>query len=119
MARENGKCCFPGSILSNHLDVQNIPNQYQPTTFYPGLCLPEVVNFTSPDAERFPVPSPELLGLHAACCKVAGKSGAAKFLEKYDDDMAHLEVLNPDGTSSGVLHHAIWEKLGKSVDFGA
>lgn len=46
-------------------------------------------------------------------------SGAAEYLDKYDDDKDHLDVLDPDGSSSGVLHHAIWEKLGKSVDVGA
>ncbi len=108
---------IPESTLSNRLDIQLIPNQYKPATSWGRLLtLPEIVTFTSPDPECFPVPSPELLGLHAVCCKVAHMSGAAEYLDKYDYDMDHLDVLNPDGTSSGVLHHAIWEKLGRLVD---
>ena len=46
-------------------------------------------------------------------------SGAAGYLDSQDDDMDHLDVLDPEGTSSGVLHHAIWEKLARSVDIGS
>lgn len=87
-------------------------------SFSPVITLPKVVTFTSQGPMCFPVPSPDLLALHEICCKIALMSGAAGFLDKYDGDMDHLGSLDPDGTSSGVLHHAILERLGKSVDVG-
>ncbi len=104
--------------LSDRFDTQKIPNQYRPTTYFGGLRLPETITFTSPDPDLLPVPSPELLELHAVCSKVAHMSGATDYLDEFDRDMDGLDVLAFDGTSSAVLHHAIWEKLGKSVDVG-
>lgn len=97
---------------------QETTNQYKPTSYSRFRHLPKAITFTSPDPERFPVPSPELLALYAACFKVALRSGAAGYLDKYDRDMYHFGVLDPDSTSSGALHHAIWKKLGGSVDIG-
>jgi hypothetical protein len=99
--------------------VQNIENQYRPKSCIATVVLPEVVTFTSSDPERLPLPSPKLLALHATCSKVARMSGAAEYLDKFDRDMDDLDVLAPDGTSSAVLNHAIWEKMGTSINVGA
>ncbi|KAF7420780.1 hypothetical protein PC9H_011298 [Pleurotus ostreatus] len=68
----------------------------------------EFVTFTTSDPHRFPLPSPELLALHAACAKVANLSGAAEFLDKVDRDLEELDVLKANGDSSEVLDVAIW-----------
>jgi len=101
------------------LEETKTPNQYCIKSFHRLLRFDRLVEFSSPDPERFPVPSPKLLALHAACCKVAHMSGAAEYLDKYDRDLDDLHVLASDGTSFAVLDYAIWEKLSKLVDVGA
>lgn len=79
----------------------------------------EFVTFTTPDPQCFPLPSPELLALHATCAKVANLSGAAEYLEKFDHDLDHSEVFMPNGDSAELLDLAIWRALGSRIDAGA
>ncbi|KAF9491642.1 hypothetical protein BDN71DRAFT_1397947 [Pleurotus eryngii] len=71
------------------------------------------------DPHRFPLPSPELLALHATCAKVANLSGAAEYLDKVDRDLEELDVLKANGDSSELLDVAIWRALGSRIDVGA
>lgn len=62
------------------------------------------------------MPSRELLALHTVYCKAGSASGAVEYLNEYDRDIEISDVLTSDGTSSGVLDHATWEKLGNCVE---
>jgi hypothetical protein len=70
------------------------------------MNLPEVT-FTTTDPVNCPVPSPELLALHAACAKVATFSGAVPYIDALDQDIEDLHALAGDGGSVDVLTHAL------------
>ncbi|KAF8059914.1 hypothetical protein FPV67DRAFT_1708679 [Lyophyllum atratum] len=70
---------------------------------------PDFVTFTTPDAEKLPVPSPTYLAIHAACAKVAHLSGAAACIDKFYQDMEDGKTLDPNGASANMLEHAILE----------
>jgi len=53
------------------------------------------------------MPSVHYLRLHAACARVAHKSGAATYIEELAWDIARLTVLAEDGSSVGVLAAAL------------
>lgn len=81
--------------------------------------MPEKVTFTSSDATTLPVPSPELLALHAACAKVAHLSGVGEEIDKFDRDLDDLHVLAADGSSSSVLAHALSDRITCPIGVGA
>jgi hypothetical protein len=80
-------------------------NCYRIKTTLEIFQLPEMVRFASSDP-ALPVPSSELLALHAACAKVAHLSGAGEEIDMYDRDVDKLCVLAFDGSSSSILDHA-------------
>jgi hypothetical protein len=63
--------------------------------------------FTTPDPAKLPLPSPDLLALHAACAQVAHLSGAGEYVDQNFEDMEQIDVLAHDGTSSDILHHVL------------
>lgn len=63
-----------------------------------------------------PLPDPRYLALHAACAKIAHKSGAAETIDLLLRDYEELLVLSPDGSSSKVLEQALAFKLAVSRD---
>ncbi|KAF8873783.1 hypothetical protein BD779DRAFT_1679050 [Infundibulicybe gibba] len=82
------------NTLKLWLEATDEPNRYKVCTSFPYIfvvknSVPRFVKFesTSPELE---LPSPEYLGLHAVCCRVAHMSGAAKYLDTLDD-LAMLE----------------------------
>ena len=66
-----------------------------------------MTTFTTTDLKSRPVPSVHYLRLHAACARVAHKSGAATYIEELARDIARLTVLAEDGSSAGVLAAAL------------
>lgn len=54
-----------------------------------------------------PLPNPQYLFIHAACCRVAHLSGAAKYLDEIFLDMEELSVLAEDGASANSLVYAL------------
>ncbi|KDR74064.1 hypothetical protein GALMADRAFT_250794 [Galerina marginata CBS 339.88] len=70
---------------------------------------PEFVTFTTHDPEKYPVPSPTYLAIHAACAKVAHLSGAAARIDEFYRNMEDGETLDPNGASANMLEHAIFE----------
>ena len=50
-----------------------------------------------------PLPSPELLALHAVCARVAHMSGAVEAFREFDDDVEETSVLAFDGSSAPLL----------------
>jgi len=83
------------------------PNYYRVRTTKLLLPVRENVMFTTPDPLKLPLPSPDLLALHAACAQVAHLSGAGEYVDRILKDMEDICVLAHDGTSSEVLHHAL------------
>ena len=65
-----------------------------------------VVTFTSSEGD-LELPDPQLLGLHAACARVAHMSGAAEAFDKLERDVEDIEVLASDGTSAHLLDHLL------------
>ena len=61
-----------------------------------------IITFTSTDP-NLPLPNPEYLKLHAAVCRVAFMSGAARYLDQEDRDIDRLDVLAHDGSSANLL----------------
>ncbi|KAK6997157.1 hypothetical protein R3P38DRAFT_3328876 [Favolaschia claudopus] len=53
---------------------------------------------------ELPLPSRQLLALHAVCARVAHMSGAAEALDKHDRDLEETWVLARDGGSANLLH---------------
>lgn len=66
------------------------------------------VTLTTPDASKYPLPSPQLLALHAASAKVSHLSGAGEYLDHIwqDPEMENISVLAHNGASD-VLHRAL------------
>ena len=77
------------------------------TLYSPHPSLRRFVTFSSTDPEYLPVPAPELLTLHATCCKVAHLSGAAEYIDKVYRDVEEMGVLASDGTSGDILSYAL------------
>ena len=75
----------------------------------------EKITLTSPDPINLPIPSPELIALHAACARVAHLSGAGAYIDELDQDADDLDVLACDGGSSDVLTHVILRSMTHSV----
>jgi hypothetical protein len=100
---------------------RKVENRYRVKTTRAGFqrSVPDEVTFTSSDPSIFPYPSPQLLGLHAACAKVAHLSGAGEYIDKFDSDADDLDVLATDGSSSDVLTHALLRSTPRSISIGA
>jgi hypothetical protein len=60
------------------------------------------------------LPSKQFLKMHAACCKVAIMSGAAKYLEDVDRESADTCVLASDGGSASVFKNMVWRAFYSS-----
>jgi len=99
------------SIVALTRVFQDTPNTYRLCATYPYYIKPSwktTVTFTTPDPEKLPLPSPEYLGLHAACCRVANLSGAGEHIDRILREMEDIQVLSQDGTSAEVLQYALW-----------
>jgi hypothetical protein len=51
------------------------------------MKVPEKMTLTSSEPTIFPMPSSELLALHAVCAKVAHLSGAREQIDEFDCDL--------------------------------
>jgi hypothetical protein len=78
----------------------------EPCLFEPNWK--RTVTFTTVDSVKFPVPSPEYLEIHAACCRVANLSGASEHIDTIlmEED---IQVLSQHGTSAEVLQY--WQHV--------
>ena len=57
--------------------------------------------------EKASPPDPLLLGLHAACARVAHMSGAAEFFDQIERDAEDTRVLAFDGSSAPLLSNLL------------
>ena len=62
--------------------------------------IKDQVTFTTPDPINYPLPSPRLLALHAACAKVACLSGAGKYIA---EEMEKMSEMAQDSSEEEVL----------------
>ncbi|KAI9507643.1 hypothetical protein F5148DRAFT_1203009, partial [Russula earlei] len=84
--------------------------QYEIVTWHPHT-LPAsrrcAITFRTANHKMRPLPSVHYLRLHAACARVAHKSGAATYIDELAKDIARLTVLAEDGSSASVLAAAL------------
>ncbi|KAH9175894.1 hypothetical protein EDB89DRAFT_235099 [Lactarius sanguifluus] len=64
------------------------------------------ITLTSEDP-RLPLPNPDYLEIHAACCRVAHLSGAGEYMDKVLDDLEDARVLSEDGSTAHMLSFAL------------
>ncbi|KAG9309699.1 hypothetical protein JVU11DRAFT_10375 [Chiua virens] len=106
--------------LEMWFESTEVVNRYRIRTLWPEFKTPRAeVMFTSPNSVIYPVPSPQLLALHAACAKVAHLSGAGEYIDKFDCDTDNLSVLATDGSSWAILTHALWKSTTSPVGIEA
>ncbi|KAH9175942.1 hypothetical protein EDB89DRAFT_1847074 [Lactarius sanguifluus] len=65
-----------------------------------------VITLTSEDP-RLPLPNPDYLEIHAACCRVAHLSGAGEYMDKVLEDLEDTRVLSEDGSTAHMLSFAL------------
>ncbi|XP_006461533.1 hypothetical protein AGABI2DRAFT_118411 [Agaricus bisporus var. bisporus H97] len=91
-------------------EATSVKDRYRVKSFNRGRIHPRMkdhVTFSTEDPQTLPVPSPELLALHATCCKVAHLSGSAEFIDCVYHDPEETGVLASDGTSHGFLQYKL------------
>ncbi|KAH7906788.1 hypothetical protein BJ138DRAFT_1117258 [Hygrophoropsis aurantiaca] len=83
---------------------EDIANHYKICAVADGLVqgYPTYVTFTTPDPEKLPLPSQNLLRLNAVCARVANFSGAGDYIDKITRDLEMTRVLPPGGDSESV-----------------
>ncbi|KAG9309719.1 hypothetical protein JVU11DRAFT_10395 [Chiua virens] len=87
--------------LEMWFESTDVVNRYRIRTLWPEFKAPRAeVTFTSPNSVIYPVPSPQLLALHAVCAQVA-----------------HLSAT--DGSSWAILTHALWKSTTSPVGIEA
>ncbi|PBK81319.1 hypothetical protein ARMGADRAFT_1020439 [Armillaria gallica] len=97
--------------------VENNPNTYVVVSTSEATLrrLPNrIVTFTSPNPRALPLPKPDYLAIHAACCRIAHMSGAADYAEKVLRDEEEIRVqtgsmgnLAADGSSMELFNEYI------------
>ncbi|KAI5993318.1 hypothetical protein EDD15DRAFT_2439690, partial [Pisolithus albus] len=99
--------------LRIYFTATEVPNRYKLQAFHRiYLCQrPRYVTFSTPDADKYPLPDPTYLAIHAACAKVAHLSGAAEHIQKVLERMEGTLVLAEDGGSSEFLYTAILSSI--------
>ncbi|KAL1693032.1 hypothetical protein GGG16DRAFT_50173 [Schizophyllum commune] len=66
-----------------------------------------IIEFTTPDATVYPLPSRQYIELHAAACKVAHMSGAAGLFDEFERALDEDGVLAEDGSQMYILEHRL------------
>ncbi|ESK81357.1 hypothetical protein Moror_16697 [Moniliophthora roreri MCA 2997] len=54
-----------------------------------------------------PLPDPQILAIHATCARVAQMSGAAKYMDEYDQELDNSTVLAADGSSAAFFNQLL------------
>ena len=81
-----------------------------------GSGVREFVTFTTPDEDKYPLPDPRFLKIHAACCKVAHVSGAADYLNMLEEN-SHYDPYAPvpAHTLATFLHDLLGQSTGPGL----
>ncbi|KAH9026394.1 hypothetical protein EDB85DRAFT_2149232 [Lactarius pseudohatsudake] len=72
------------------------------------------ITLTSEDP-RLPLPNPDYLEIHAACCRVAHLSGAGEYMDKVLEDLEDTRVLSEDGSTAHMLSFALQKEASAVV----
>ncbi|KAI6117895.1 hypothetical protein EV401DRAFT_2072190 [Pisolithus croceorrhizus] len=90
-----------------------VPHKYETEAANPLYLIhrPKCVTFSTPDPDKYPLPNPTYLAIHAACAKVAHLSGAVKYIRNVLERMEDTHVLAEDGGSSELLYTAILSSM--------
>ncbi|KAH9031324.1 hypothetical protein EDB85DRAFT_2089767 [Lactarius pseudohatsudake] len=87
--------------------VKGSPNTYTmkaTDTVFLAKCKAADCKITLTSADpRLPLPNPDYLEIHAACCRVAHLSGAGEYMDKVLEDLEDSRVLSQDGSSARIL----------------
>ncbi|KAI5999981.1 hypothetical protein EDD15DRAFT_2362512 [Pisolithus albus] len=100
-------------MLLIYLTATEVPNRYR-LEGVKDWCVanrPEYATFSTPDPEKYPLPNPAYLAIHAACVKVAHLSGATEHIEEVLRRLEDTFVLAEDGGSSEILYTAILSSM--------
>lgn len=85
--------------------VEGSPNTYTIKAIEPlvlAYCKDTKITLTS-ERSDLPLPNPDYLEIHAACCRVAHLSGAGEYMDKVLEDLEDTHVLSQDGSSARIL----------------
>ncbi|KXN84426.1 hypothetical protein AN958_12636 [Leucoagaricus sp. SymC.cos] len=89
---------FEPTGIPGHYRVFTPQNEPTITDFVFRIALAQpAVQLTTPDPVILELPSPDLLELHAACCKVANASGLHDFYQAMDPEYGECHCGDPDG----------------------
>ncbi|KAI5999983.1 hypothetical protein EDD15DRAFT_2362514 [Pisolithus albus] len=77
--------------------------------YCPPYTSSRYVTFSTPDPEKYPLPNPTYLAIHAACAKVAHLSGAAEHIEEVLSRFEDTSVLAEDGGSYSDVNYIPFE----------
>ncbi|XP_006458932.1 hypothetical protein AGABI2DRAFT_115898 [Agaricus bisporus var. bisporus H97] len=88
---------FEATPVKNRYLVKSLTRRPLPLRIY------DYVTFSTSNPRTLPVPSAELLALHATFCKVAKFSGSGEYIDAVYEDPEETGVLATDGTSHGFL----------------
>ncbi|KAL1663541.1 hypothetical protein GGF50DRAFT_56678 [Schizophyllum commune] len=81
--------------------------QYEPIFLNAVYSTDGIIEFTTPDATVYPLPSRQYIELHAAACKVAHMSGAAGLFDEFERALDEDGVLAEDGSQMYILEHRL------------
>jgi hypothetical protein len=82
---------------------------YNIVAVHPGClhdCEANPTTFTIQNP-KYPLPNPEYLRIHAACCRVAQLSGATEYIENTCNYLDDIGVMSQDGSSAHALMFAL------------
>ncbi|KAI5999985.1 hypothetical protein EDD15DRAFT_2362515 [Pisolithus albus] len=99
--------------LKIYFTPTEVPNRYRLEGVHEYYLAnrPEFVTFSTPDPDKYPLPNPTYLAIHATCAKVAHLSGAAEHIEEVFRRMEDTLALAEDGGSSEILYTAILSSM--------
>ncbi|KAH9008972.1 hypothetical protein EDB84DRAFT_1280840 [Lactarius hengduanensis] len=92
--------------LAVWFEAEGSPNTYTIKAIEPLVlahyCKDSKITLTS-ERSDLPLPNPDYLEIHAACCRVAHLSGAGEYMDKVLEDLEDTHVLSEDGSSARIL----------------
>ena len=91
--------------LQDHGEI--ITDKYEVNFAYPTCPFRKEVTFqacTLPNGKKIEPPSPQLIALHAACAKIAHRSGVAEHLQETFRDTEPISVMTAPNAANELVH---------------
>lgn len=105
--------------LKTWFSATAVPHGYEPAASHCSYlyhCL-KLATFSTPDPEKFHLPHPTYLVIHAACAKIAHLSGAAEHIKKVLRRMEVTHVLAEDLVVRAQQFCLRWSNLAATSPF--